>query len=488
MDAKATRKSLVKQLRAYARLCGAKQVRDDCGRARVSVMFKSICNKATATQKAEAQKVFDAYEVTWNPAKVDEEVGPESTDRKFRLRGKSFLLTYNWDFFGKALPDNTSRSEDVAALWRLWQSWETQKVKDLGVLLRTSTLERSLHSSLPGRVHFHWKVNLEVALDQLGTDGFDFHGVRPDVRATVVAVRSDTQKARGSNLVEASNRAHFYTWVPKKGSLHTATNFKPWENYRVLGKWLDDLWAEEKLTNDVYDNLACRVRVGYASRKRDVEQVRAAERDKRVDETLVAVDRELEKLRAPFRKFPQVAAWEDTFLNLQFRWKVLVVVADSASGKSSFAENLFERPCVVTVEEAENLDLKDFDRDVHDGLVLDNVNSWGQLLRWRAVLQARNAKSKGGQSATNVYSYTQYLFGVPVVATVDLDAPDAFLVDSTSKRASKWLRKSIVRVALERGEAFCDTSCHRPAVPNNFSLFAKTLKRRRTERLASTGE
>ena len=78
------------------------------------------------------------------------------------------------------------------------------------------------------------------------------------------------------------------------------------------------------------------------------------------------------------------------------------------------------------VEEAENLDLKSFDRDVHDGLVLDNVNSWGQLLLWRAVLQARNAKSKGGQSATNVYSYTQYLFGVPVVATVDLDAADAF--------------------------------------------------------------
>ena len=68
---------------------------------------------------------------------------------------------------------------------------------------------------------------MEVALDQLGTDGFDFHGVRPDVRATVVAVRSDTQKARGSNLVEASNRAHFYTWVPKRGSLHTATNWKP---------------------------------------------------------------------------------------------------------------------------------------------------------------------------------------------------------------------------------------------------------------------
>ena len=73
MGVKEVRQSLVKQLRAYARLCGSTQVRDDCGRAKVSVMFKSICNKATATQKVEAQKVFDAYEASWNSTKADEE-------------------------------------------------------------------------------------------------------------------------------------------------------------------------------------------------------------------------------------------------------------------------------------------------------------------------------------------------------------------------------------------------------------------------------
>ena len=57
MDAKETRKSLVKQLRAYARLYGSTQVRDDCGRAKVAEMFKNICKKATPAQKAEAQKM-----------------------------------------------------------------------------------------------------------------------------------------------------------------------------------------------------------------------------------------------------------------------------------------------------------------------------------------------------------------------------------------------------------------------------------------------
>ena len=47
-------------------------------------------------------------------------------------------------------------------------------------------------------------------------------------------------------------------------------------------------------------------------------------------------------------------------MTLDFRWKVLVLVADSAAGKSSFGKALFERPCVVTLEEAEHLDLKNF--------------------------------------------------------------------------------------------------------------------------------
>ena len=56
-------------------------------------------------------------------------------------------------------------------------------------------------------------------------------------------------------------------------------------------------------------------------------------------------------------------------------------------------------------------------------------------------MQARNAKSRGGQSATNVYSYVQYLYGVPVVATVDLDAPDDYLVEEDGHWRSSWLQK-----------------------------------------------
>ena len=197
--------------------------------------------------------------------------------------------------------------------------------------------------------------------------------------------------------------------APKRGSLYTESNYVPFTHYRVMGKWLEDLWTDGKLTHGSYESLSLRVRVGHAARMRDVEVVRNTEKEARVDVRIQDVNTDLQQIRAPFRSFPEVTPWEDTFLHVAFRWKILVLVADRPSGKPNFAESLFDTPCLLTVQDAKHLDLKAFDHETHDGLVLDNVNSWAQLLSWRAVLQARNAKSRGGQSATNVYAYVQYL-------------------------------------------------------------------------------
>ena len=86
---------------------------------------------------------------------------------------------------------------------------EQNKRQELEVEQSTSTLERSLHSDLAGRVHFHWKVNLKTTLDEPSTLLFAFHGVRPDARPTFVTAA--TKQARGANFAEASHRGHFYT-------------------------------------------------------------------------------------------------------------------------------------------------------------------------------------------------------------------------------------------------------------------------------------
>ena len=486
---RAERKRCVQTLRKCAAACGAARCRDDDGRQKVQAMVAAIRDAGgPADRQSEAEAAFREYEATFGEGAAEAPqavAAPEDQGRAgrpaFRIYGASFLLTYNWKFYDQPFPDGTASPETEDGLWSLWRRWKKAKKKELGVIESSSTLEKSLKSLDKGRVHIHWKVNLAKALDQASINCFAFHGIRPDLRATVVPKGAGEKKPRGASFREASNRAHFYVVVNKLGTLRYDCNYKPWENYRVLGKWLDDLWTDGKIDNSTYYELALQVRGGCAGRKRDLDAVVAAEADSRVDATMATVGQDLEKLKAPFLVFPEVAEWEDSFLRLDFRWKLLALVADSASGKSSFAESLFAKPFVLTVEDAEHLDLRSFDRDVNDGIVLDNVNSWGQLLSWRALLQARNAKTRGGQSATNVYAYTQYLFGVAIAVTVDLDAPDAHLVNLSRRDRSKWLCKNCVFVKLPAGGTVYDQSrVPTETVKNKYSLFAQTVKRRRT--------
>ena len=439
--------------------------------------------KATFLTVADAAADTDTVEGTPPPAggTAEEEKDKEKVDTLdgFRLRGKGFLFNYNWNFFGKPFPDGTPQPSTVTELWQLWKRWKNGKKEERGVKWSSHTMEESLASALKGRVHFHWKVDLHEAIDHSTPRAFAFHGVVPHVRTTFGQAH-DVKQARGASYNEARNRGHFYCVVPKIGTLRSGTNYHPFTDYRVGGRWLEDWWADGKLEHGVYADLSLRVRRGHATRKRELEAVMADEYTARVDKQIAAVRVALEPTHAPFKKFAQVTAWEDSFLFLRDRWSVLVLQADSASGKSTYGENLFRNPFCVTVEGAEQLDLRGMDGAVHDGVVLDNVNSWAQLRSWRALLQARNGKSKGGQSATGMYSYTQYLYGMPIVATVDLDAPDPELVDASHPHHSKWLLKNCIIVKLGPGEAYYEKDqIPNVKIENRFSLFAETVRKKR---------
>ena len=228
---KLKRRGVVQELRALARECGVQQCRDDSGEAKVKAMLESIVSAASSENVTLARDAFRRYQECLHPEgraetpaeKTQEQVATASS---FRLRGTSFLLTFNWDFFGKPLPDGTKSPASAEELWSVWCSWRSERARTLGVKQSTSTLEASLNSELAGRVHLHWKVNLEKSVDTCDVSPFAFHGVRPDFRTTQVAARADTRKARGANFFEASNRTHFYTYVEKVGTLSAVFLYK----------------------------------------------------------------------------------------------------------------------------------------------------------------------------------------------------------------------------------------------------------------------
>ena len=82
-----------------------------------------------------------------------------------RMRGKAFMLTYNWLFLGRAFPDGTPRCASVDDLWHAWVAWTEATAAAVGIKWMTSTLERSLKADEAGRVHLHWMLNFKQAVD-----------------------------------------------------------------------------------------------------------------------------------------------------------------------------------------------------------------------------------------------------------------------------------------------------------------------------------
>ena len=80
------------------------------------------------------------------------------------------------------------------------------------------------------------------------------------------------------------------------------------------------------------------------------------------------------------------------------------------------------------------LDLREYSCEKHDIIVLDNINDQKFVLDNRAVLQANNDIHTLGESRTGIYSYSVWLWRVPIVLTVDdrakWDSEDAWVKEN----------------------------------------------------------
>ena len=132
----------------------------------------------------------------------------------------------------------------------------------------------------------------------------------------------------------------------------------------------------------------------------------------------------------------------------------------SQAAKTSFVKTLFKNPYIVTIQGEETLNLKGFQYGTHGALVLDNVVDFDLILRYRALLQANTDVRRLGESATGMYSYSVFLWAVPIILTVDLD------VDATGAiAASEWLTANVLHDVLPRG-----TTCYVPGPRNDIPM------------------
>ena len=103
-------------------------------------------------------------------------------------------------------------------------------------------------------------------------------------------------------MATSRNRAHFYVFCTKKGTLWSFTNYWPYVDYSVEPNWLMGWWSTGKLTNAQYKNYLLKCKKSYKQLLQNFEAVVEAEKALALHEYRDAVVRSLSSTRLPFRK------------------------------------------------------------------------------------------------------------------------------------------------------------------------------------------
>lgn len=362
-------------------------------------------------------------------------------DASFVLRSKAFMLTYNSRKFTPAswiVFRGTMRRLHFAFKSKAWAANQEESLNAAGA---GDSKVYHMHA------YFYWDDG--VGLHRRNTNDLVFEGVRPRVDVNTATAPP--------SFYAAACRGLWYVTILKKGTLASATNFRPWLQYTPKAAWLSDLWAAHKLTHAQYLQYSDQFGVGHSSRRRDALDALRDEREASVQEHVASEARLLReaKLIKDVRQFDVVDKFAALFAGgPKFRRPILAVVGGTNLGKSMLAASVLERIAntmglpgflEVTVEGSDALDLAEFDHRKHAGVLLDGVGDALFLKQHREVLQGRPKVCRGGKSATMIYAYPFSLCKRAVIATFDLSASNLALL-----KTDHWLAddKNVMQLRL----------------------------------------
>ena len=180
-----------------------------------------------------------------------------------------------------------------------------------------------------------------------------------------------------------------------------------------------------KLSHERYEEYLHLCRDGCISRKRNLDAVRDWENEraaKHEQQSRIARIRGNPELFQPFPVIPSVLEWLSTFKKDAVRYAILIVHGASRAGKTEYAKSLFKNALEIKIGALTCFPdaMRDFSREIHDGIILDDVRDLRFLVQNQEKLQGKYdyfpefASTPGGQCA-----FKRDLFAVPLVATVN---------------------------------------------------------------------
>ena len=339
----------------------------------------------------------------------------------FRFQSRAVLLTYQGIDAVEA---------EALKVWTCFLLFVQGNKRAWGVVHWTATME----TNKDGGHHLHLMLDFQKSVDRTAPF-FSFEGRCPNARANDIL---GIGWSRSQHWQVSVNRGHFYVWANKRGTVRdargklcVAANYEPaWtdakQTYAVKAEWPEKLWHEYKLDDLVYFNeylFLCKDKV--AAKKRNFEVFRAWHRSqelaREVEQRTVRI-RSNPRLYQPYQQVAQAQEFLELFKHEAMHYPVLVVHAPSFAGKSEWAVSLFKRPLYLEIG-AQGLwppGMKQLDRAVHDGLVLDDLRDLHFIHANQEKLQGKYNRpvtlfnTPGGELACTVD-----LYRLPIIFTVN---------------------------------------------------------------------
>jgi hypothetical protein len=357
----------------------------------------------------------------------------------FRIQSVAIMLTY----------------QGVADLdqWVRFLAFVGGNLAQWGVCHWCATLE----TCKSGLFHIHLMLQFLRSRER-SVDTFFFEGLKPNASTNDLCGEGRS----GRNPQQSIDRGFFYVFADKIGTVRTATgstctagNYLPaWTespmNYQVLGKWPETLWKKYKVTDRVYEELLFLSRDGVSFRKRNLDACRDRAA-KQVAEGLL--QERVKRIRGnteiykPFPVVPEAQAWLQLFLQDALRYPIMVVFGPSRAGKTEWAKSLFQNALELKIGTLEQFPdrMREFSRDIHDGIVLDDVRDLEFLVSHQDKLQGKyDSMVEFGSTAGGTCAYHKDLFAIPFVVTVNRSTANlGYLLNND------WLGNTGNRVYIE---------------------------------------
>ena len=242
--------------------------------------------------------------------------------------------------------------------------------------------------------------------------------------------------------------------------MQVAANYEPcWtraiRSYQVLGKWPEALWKQRKLSTEQYEEYLYLTRDGVLAWKRNLDAVKEHEAA-RAEAVLIAANTRRVRANAavysPFPPVPAAQAWLAMFCEDRLRYPLLLVLGASHTGKTEWVKSLFKNPLDLKVGSLEVLPdgMRGFERDVHDGIILDDVRDRAFLAEHQDKVQGKyDTRVEFATTPRGTCAFRKYLFAVPIAVTVNYNTRNLDYL-----RSHDWLMHEGNRVLVHFPEVF----------------------------------